>query len=245
MLTMNSISVVSERQVALRAKLEQLTLNSTAIWERERAEGPIEAPLIIKVPYLVLCWFLDVLFEGKNVFSRFFLLETVARMPYFSYINMLHLYETLGFWRRSSDVKRIHFAEEWNEFNHLLIMESLGGDQQWWVRFVAQHSAILYYFVLCHLWALSPSLAYKFSELLESHAVNTYGGFLNENEELLKELPPSIAAIEYYSLGGSDPFFAEYQTSALINDSGVSRASLQYCNTASLSHSFLVFPVAV
>lgn len=244
MLTNYSISVLSERQVALQAKLEQLTLNSTAIWETERAEGPIEAPLIIKVPYLVLCWLLDVLFEEKYVFSRFFLLETVARMPYFSYINMLHLYETLGFWRRSSDVKRIHFAEEWNEFNHLLIMESLGGDQQWWVRFVAQHSAILYYFVLCHLWALSPSLAYKFSELLENHAVNTYGGFLNENEELLKELPPSIAAIEYYSLGGSDPLFAEYQTSALSNGSGVSRNLLQYCTAALLSHLFLVSPLA-
>jgi ubiquinol oxidase len=75
---------------------------------------------------------LDTVFEGpSSVPSRFFLLETVARMPYFSYISMLHLYETLGFWRRSSDVKRIHFAEEINEFNHLLIMESLGGDQSY------------------------------------------------------------------------------------------------------------------
>jgi ubiquinol oxidase len=223
MLTSDIVSVLTERQLALRAKLKGLTLNSTSIWERETAQGPVEAPLIIKIPYLVLCWFLDGLFEDEYVFSRFFLLETVARMPYFSYITMLHLYETLGFWRRSSDVKRIHFAQEWNEFNHLLIMESLGGDQQWWVRFVAQHSALAYYFVLCHLWALSPSLAYKFSELLESHAVNTYGGFLEENQELLRDLPPSMAAIEYYSLGGSDPLFAEYQTSSLANDSTVSR----------------------
>jgi ubiquinol oxidase len=48
-------------------------------------------------------------------------LETVARMPYFSYISMLQLYETLGWWRRSSKEKRIHFAEEYNEFNHLLV----------------------------------------------------------------------------------------------------------------------------
>ncbi len=96
-------------------KLKQLTLNSTAIWERERSRGEIVAPLIIKVPYLVLCYMLDVVFEGRYVPSRFFLLETVARMPYFSYIAMLHLYESLGFWRRSKDVKRVHFAEEWNE----------------------------------------------------------------------------------------------------------------------------------
>lgn len=214
--------VLTPKQRELRAKLKELTLNSTAIWEREQADGPIDAPFVIKIPYLVLCWFLDVLFEGKYVFSRFFLLETVARMPYFSYIGMLQFYETLGFWRRSSDVKRIHFSQEWNEFHHLLVMESLGGDQQWWVRFVAQHSAIVYFFVLCALWALSPSLAYKFSELLEIHAVNTYGGLLDENEEKLKELPPSMAAIDYYSLGGSDPLFGEYQTTALLGGSEVS-----------------------
>lgn len=135
---------------------------------------------------------------------------------------VIHRYETLGFWRRSSDVKRIHFAEEWNEFNHLLIMESLGGDQQWWVRFLAQHSAIVYYLVLNHLWALSPTLAYKFSELLEGHAVNTYGQFIDENEELLKSLPPSRAAIDYYSFGFADPLFGEYQTTALATGSEVS-----------------------
>jgi len=204
---------LSPTQRELQSKLKQLTLNSTAIWERERSRGPIVAPLVIKVPYLVLCYMLDIVFEGAYVPSRFFLLETVARMPYFSYITMLHLYETVGIWRRSADVKRVHFAEEWNEFHHLLIMESLGGDQKIWVRFVAQHSAILYYFVLVFLWALSPSLSYKFSELLETHAVDTYGQFLDENEDLLRDLPPSLAAVEYYSLGVSDTMFGEYQTS--------------------------------
>ncbi|KAG7364271.1 alternative oxidase-domain containing protein [Nitzschia inconspicua] len=206
---------LSQEQRALQKHLFQLKLNSTAIWELETKDGPIQAPWIIKVPYVVLCWLLDVLFEGKYVPSRFFLLETVARMPYFSYITMLHLYETLGFYRRSADVKRIHFAEEINEYRHLLIMESLGGDQQWWVRFIAQHSAIVYFIVLCVLWMISPSLSYKFSELLETHAVNTYGQFLIENEEELRKLPPTLAAIEYYSFGAADPFYEEFQTAAL------------------------------
>jgi ubiquinol oxidase len=206
----------------MQEKLSKLTLNSTAIWERELKDGPIEAPLLIKIPYLFLCYMLDIVFEGKYVPSRFFLLETVARMPYFSYIAMLHLYETLGFWRRSADMKRIHFAEELNEFRHLLIMESLGGDQRWWVRFMAQHSAIAYYFGLCILFWISPSLSYKFSELLETHAVNTYSQFLDENEELLKDLPPSLAAIDYYALGASDPYYAEFQTTAITNKTEVS-----------------------
>jgi len=115
---------LTPRQVELQGKLGQLTLNTTAVWERE---GEVSGPLILKVPYTILCYLLDVVFEGRYMPNRFFLLETVARVPYFSYISMLHLYESLGWWRRSSDVKRVHFSEEWNEFHHLLIMESLGG----------------------------------------------------------------------------------------------------------------------
>jgi len=143
-------------------------------------------------------------------------------MPYFSYITMLHLYETLGFWRRSADIKRIHFAEEWNEFHHLLIQESLGGDQPFYVRFMAQHSALAYYLVLCGLWMASPSLSYKFSEMLETHAVDTYGQFVDENEKKLKELPPSLIAVEYYTVGLSDPMFGEYQTKHGASSAGSS-----------------------
>ena len=32
-------------------------------------------------------------------YPRFYVLETVARVPYFSYLSVLHLYETLGWWR--------------------------------------------------------------------------------------------------------------------------------------------------
>ena len=102
-------------------------------------------------------------------------------------------------------------------------MESLGGDQAYWVRFMAQHSAIAYFIGLCFLWALSPSLSYRFSELLETHAVNTYGQFLDENEEVLKEMPPPLAAVEYYSFGTSDPFYAEFQTAALAEGKAIRR----------------------
>ena len=32
------------------------------------------------------------------------------------------MYETFGWWRRADYIK-VHFAESWNEFHHLLIME--------------------------------------------------------------------------------------------------------------------------
>lgn len=62
-----------------------------------------------------------------------------------------------------------------SSLHHHQIMESLGGDQLWFDRFAAQHAAILYYWILLGLYVFSPRLAYNFSELIEYHAVDTYG----------------------------------------------------------------------
>ena len=39
---------------------------------------------------------------------RFWVLETVARIPYFAFISMLHLYETLGWWRAAAPLRKVH-----------------------------------------------------------------------------------------------------------------------------------------
>ncbi len=52
-------------------------------------------------------------------------------------------------------------------------MESLGGDQMWWDRFLAQHSAIFYFWVLILFYTFAPRMAYVFSELVEVRASNT------------------------------------------------------------------------
>ena len=49
---------------------------------------------------------LDRLYAGRPL-QRFWFLETVARMPYFSYISMLHLYESLGWWRAGAELRRV------------------------------------------------------------------------------------------------------------------------------------------
>lgn len=154
----------------LREKLAQLQLSNKAVWGREHAREAagdgVWAPWFLRAPYLALCVLLDVVFDGRPV-QRFWFLETVARTPYFSYNTMLYIYEVLGWWRRSSELRKVHFAEEWNEYHHLLVMESLGGDQAWIDRFLGQHSAVLYYFALVFLWLISPAAAYNFSELIE------------------------------------------------------------------------------
>mmetsp|Transcript_5874 Transcript_5874/g.11988 ORF Transcript_5874/g.11988 Transcript_5874/m.11988 type:complete len:462 (-) Transcript_5874:788-2173(-) len=184
-----------------RLKLAKLELSNAAIWERERKReeegGEVYAPWLIKVPYYLLCYMLDAIFDGRPI-QRFWFLETVARTPYFSYSTMLYIYEVLGWWRRSSELRKVHFAEEWNEYHHLLIMESMGGDRAWIDRFFGQHSAVAYYLALVVLWLISPTIAYNFSELIEAHAVDTYEQFVEQNEELLKTIPAPRVAREYY-----------------------------------------------
>lgn len=199
----------SKEAAEMRAKLDMLVLDNDKVWAREKLRPAVDAPLALLAPYYVLCAMLDTLFEGRPI-ARFWFLETVARVPYFAYISSLHLYETLGWWRRSAESKRVHFAEEWNEFHHLLTMEALGGDQMWQDRFLAQHSAIVYYFILIGVWMTSPSLAYKFSELIEAHAVDTYGEFADANREILASLPAPRVTRQYYLL--SDEMFDTFQS---------------------------------
>jgi ubiquinol oxidase len=65
--------------------------------------------------------------------------------------------------------------------------------------------------VLVALWLISPALAYNFSELIEGHAVDTYGQFVDQNAELLKSMPAPRIAVEYYE--AADLYlFDEFQT---------------------------------
>jgi len=213
---------------ALRKELTKLDLDDKPIWRREEARvkkgkelaaqqgdgravmEDMRSPWFLLGPYYALCVVLDTLFKGRPI-QRFWCLETVARMPYFSYISMLHLYETLGWWSQGVEVRKVHFAEEWNEMRHLAIMEALGGDQIWLDRFFARHAAIVYYWLLNLIYLWSPRLSYNFSELIEWHAVDTYEEFVIQNKELLKSLPPPIEAMEYY-MANDMYMFDEFQT---------------------------------
>jgi hypothetical protein len=122
---------------ALRA-LDELTLDDHAVAARDRARDralvaaarntatatTARAPLLIRLPFGALCWLLDALYAGRPL-QRFWVLETVARVPYFAYISVLHAYESVGLWRAGAELRRVHFAEEYNELHHLQIMVRL------------------------------------------------------------------------------------------------------------------------
>ena len=46
-------------------------------------------------------------------------------------------------------------------------MEALGGDLHWGDRFLAEHAAIFYYWVLVAIYLVSPSASYQFMEMVE------------------------------------------------------------------------------
>ncbi len=46
-------------------------------------------------------------------------------------------------------------------------MEALGGDLRWGDRFLAEHAAVFYYWVLVAIYLISPSASYQFMEMVE------------------------------------------------------------------------------
>jgi ubiquinol oxidase len=140
---------------------------------------------------------IDKVYKDRD-YARFYVLETVARVPYFSFVSILHMYESLGIWRKA-DYLETHFAQTVNEYHHLLIMEDLGGDARFVDRFFAQHTAFVYYWLTCLLYVVSPRMAYNLSEQVEEHAYHTYDEFLKHNEKILSIQMPTVTASTYYS----------------------------------------------
>lgn len=95
--------------------------------EREERDGHTDFNPVARQSFNFACFLIDKFFNERPI-ARFWFLEIFARIPYFSYISILHLYETLGWWRQPL-LRRVHHEEEWNELHHLLIMESLGGNE--------------------------------------------------------------------------------------------------------------------
>eukprot|EP01036_Dinobryon_divergens_P023270 gene23269-31598_t len=80
-------------------------------------------------------------------------------------------------------------------------MESLGGNELFLDRFVAQHIAFFYYWIVVVLYMVSPATAYDLNKHVEQHAFNTYDEFLTSHADELKLLPAPQVAIDYYQKG--------------------------------------------
>ena len=121
---------------------------------------------------------IDYLYRGRH-FQRFWVLEEIARAPYFAFLSVLHLRESLGLrgqWHLY--LMKEHFAQSLNETEHLEFMESRGGNSYWIDRFVAKHLVLIYYWINVVYYWVAPRAAYHLSYEIEMHAAETYAHYL-------------------------------------------------------------------
>ena len=121
---------------------------------------------------------IDFLYQGRD-YQRFWVLEEIARAPYFAFLSVLHFRESLGL--RGPEhiyLMKEHFAQTLNETEHLEYMESRGGNSYWIDRFVAKHLVLIYYWINVVYYWVAPRSAYHLSYEIEMHAAETYAHYL-------------------------------------------------------------------
>ena len=124
---------------------------------------------------------LDFLYQGRD-YQRFWVLEEIARAPYFAFLSVLHFRESMGL--RGPEhlyLMKQHFEQSVNETEHLEYMESRGGNSYFIDRFIAKHLVLVYYWTNVVYYWVSPRLAYHLSYEVEIHAAETYAKFLALN----------------------------------------------------------------
>jgi ubiquinol oxidase len=121
---------------------------------------------------------LDFLYRGRD-YQRFWVLEEIARAPYFAFLSVLHFRESMGL--RGPEhlyLMKQHFEQSVNETEHLEYMESRGGNDYFIDRFVAKHLVLIYYWSNVVYYWLAPVSAYHLSYEVEIHAAETYAKYL-------------------------------------------------------------------
>jgi len=126
---------------------------------------------------------LDFLYRGQDI-QRFWVLETIARAPYFAFLSVLHFKESLGLRTQSHfHLMKEHFAQTVNETEHLVEMERRGGADRWVDRFFAYHLVLVYYWIMVVYYLIDPVSAYHLNAEVELHATMTYAKYLTNHDD--------------------------------------------------------------
>jgi len=141
---------------------------------------------------------IDFLYQNAPI-QRFWVLETIARAPYFAFVSVLHLKESLGLRDLSHYyLMKEHFAQTLNETEHLIEMEHRGGADRWVDRFFAYHLVLVYYWVLVAYYFIDPISAYHLNASIEYHATETYLEYLWEHPEDKKISEIAVDEMNHY-----------------------------------------------
>jgi ubiquinol oxidase len=135
--------------------------------------------IILSVTIIII----DFLYQNTPI-QRFWVLETIARAPYFAFVSVLHLKESLGLRDLSHYyLMKEHFAQTLNETEHLIEMEHRGGADRWVDRFFAYHLVLIYYWILVVYYFVAPVSAYHLNAGIEYHATETYLDYFWDHPE--------------------------------------------------------------
>ncbi|TDE30204.1 hypothetical protein E1295_41140 [Nonomuraea mesophila] len=149
----------------------------------------------------------DLLYGKEGSYTKFAMLETIARVPY-------QAWERMGYWAvhryagRSELARRVFErivearADQDNEQWHLLIMQDLvqrsGGRQTWVLHKLAPWLiAFFYYHVSWVLFLVRPDWSYRLNAEFEDHAEHEYMTFVAARPELDLVHDPGTYAAEY------------------------------------------------
>ena len=152
---------------------------------------------------------MDLVYGRKRTFSKFKVLELVARVPYQSwenvaYVAITHMYAQRDFVRRVFDrVKEAREAQD-NEMWHLLILEELTHargmkENVLLYRIMPQVIAFTYYHICWFLYVIKPSWSYLLNAHFEDHAEHEYMEFVAENPQFESEPFKSLFEEDYAS----------------------------------------------
>lgn len=88
---LNPIKALFQKSLSSLPESMTLGISNEAVRQaelnRETNDGRVEVNKVARVLYDVGCYFLDNFFDKRPI-ARFWFLETVARVPYFSYVSM-------------------------------------------------------------------------------------------------------------------------------------------------------------
>ena len=188
------------------SKLEKLTAEQ----RRQAQEATLSSP---RMQYGILTRLLfmtmDLVYGRKKTFSKFKVLELIARVPYQSwenvaYVAITHMYAQRDFARRVFDrVKEAREAQD-NEMWHLLILEELTHargikENMLLYRIIPQVIAFTYYHICWFLYVIKPSWSYLVNAQFEDHAEHEYMEFAAENPQFESEPFTSLFEEDYAS----------------------------------------------
>lgn len=188
------------------SKLEKLTAEQ----RRQAQQVTLRAP---RMRYGILARLLfmtmDLVYGRKKTFSKFKVLELIARVPYQSwenvaYVAITHMYAQRDFARRVFDrVKEAREGQD-NEMWHLLILEELTHargmkENVLLYRILPQVIAFTYYQICWLLYIIKPSWSYLLNAHFEDHAEHEYMEFVAENPQFESESFRSLFEEDYAS----------------------------------------------